>query len=35
MGVRIRIRDKQADQQLKRDLVEHIWRKFGRDQNNN
>ncbi|XP_033133985.1 uncharacterized protein LOC117127523 [Brassica rapa] len=35
MGVRVRIRDKQAHQQLKRDLVEHIWRKFGRDQDNN
>uniref|UniRef100_A0A0D3ECK6 DDE Tnp4 domain-containing protein n=1 Tax=Brassica oleracea var. oleracea TaxID=109376 RepID=A0A0D3ECK6_BRAOL len=29
MGVRTRIRDRQAHQQLKGDLVEHIWRKFG------
>ncbi|XP_033132443.1 uncharacterized protein LOC117127146 [Brassica rapa] len=35
MGVRTRIRDRQAHQQLKGDLVEHIWRKFGRDQDNN
>ena len=35
MGVRVRIRDKQAHQELKRDLVEHIWRKFGRDQDSN
>ena len=35
MGVRIKICDKQAHQQLKRDLVEHIWRKFGRDQDDN
>ncbi|XP_033131850.1 uncharacterized protein LOC103829092 [Brassica rapa] len=31
MGVRTRIRDRQAHQQLKHDLVEHIWRKFGSD----
>ncbi|XP_048624466.1 uncharacterized protein LOC125592892 [Brassica napus] len=30
MGVRTRIRDRQMHQQLKADLVEHIWRKFGR-----
>uniref|UniRef100_A0A0D3BXZ3 DDE Tnp4 domain-containing protein n=1 Tax=Brassica oleracea var. oleracea TaxID=109376 RepID=A0A0D3BXZ3_BRAOL len=35
MGVRTKIRDRQAHQQLKGDLVEHIWRKFGRDQDNN
>uniref|UniRef100_A0A0D3ABE1 Uncharacterized protein n=1 Tax=Brassica oleracea var. oleracea TaxID=109376 RepID=A0A0D3ABE1_BRAOL len=35
VGVRVRICDKQAHQQLKRDLIEHIWCKFGRDQDNN
>ena len=35
MGVRTRIRDRQAHQQLKDDLVEHIYSKFGRDQDNN
>uniref|UniRef100_A0A0D3D6C0 DDE Tnp4 domain-containing protein n=1 Tax=Brassica oleracea var. oleracea TaxID=109376 RepID=A0A0D3D6C0_BRAOL len=35
MGVRTRIRDRQVHQQLKTDLVENIWRKFGRDQDNN
>uniref|UniRef100_A0A0D3CP17 DDE Tnp4 domain-containing protein n=1 Tax=Brassica oleracea var. oleracea TaxID=109376 RepID=A0A0D3CP17_BRAOL len=35
MGVRTRIRDRQMHQQLKNDLVEHIWRKFGRDEDNN
>uniref|UniRef100_A0A0D3BGD7 DDE Tnp4 domain-containing protein n=1 Tax=Brassica oleracea var. oleracea TaxID=109376 RepID=A0A0D3BGD7_BRAOL len=35
MGVRTRIRDKQMHQQLKDDLVEHIWRIFGRDEDNN
>uniref|UniRef100_A0A0D3DA83 DDE Tnp4 domain-containing protein n=1 Tax=Brassica oleracea var. oleracea TaxID=109376 RepID=A0A0D3DA83_BRAOL len=35
MGVRTRIRDRQAHQQLKGDLVEHIWRKFESDQDNN
>ena len=35
MGVRTRIRDKQMHQQLKADLVEHICRKFGRDEDNN
>uniref|UniRef100_A0A0D2ZYW3 DDE Tnp4 domain-containing protein n=1 Tax=Brassica oleracea var. oleracea TaxID=109376 RepID=A0A0D2ZYW3_BRAOL len=31
MGVRTRIHDRQAHQQLKCDLVEHIWLKFGSD----
>ena len=35
MGVRTRIRDRQKHQQLKDDLVEHLWRKFGRDQDTN
>ena len=35
MAVRTRIRDKQMHQQLKADLVEHIWHKFGRDEYNN
>ena len=35
MGVRTRIRDRQVHQQLKADLVEYIWRKFGRNQDNN
>ena len=35
MGVRTRIHDRQMQQQLKADLVEHIWRKFGRDEDNN
>uniref|UniRef100_A0A0D3DHL6 DDE Tnp4 domain-containing protein n=1 Tax=Brassica oleracea var. oleracea TaxID=109376 RepID=A0A0D3DHL6_BRAOL len=35
MGVRTRIRDRQMHQQLKADLVEHIWRKFGLDEDNN
>ena len=35
MGVRTRICDKQMHQQLKADLVEYIWRKFGRDEDNN
>ncbi|WZZ90258.1 uncharacterized protein LOC106366649 isoform X1 [Brassica napus] len=35
MGVRTRICDKQMHQRLKADLVEHIWRKFGRDEDNN
>uniref|UniRef100_A0A0D3BGR1 DDE Tnp4 domain-containing protein n=1 Tax=Brassica oleracea var. oleracea TaxID=109376 RepID=A0A0D3BGR1_BRAOL len=34
MGVRTRIRDRQMHQQLKDDLVEHMWRKFGRDGDN-
>ncbi|XP_033145153.1 uncharacterized protein LOC103868371 isoform X3 [Brassica rapa] len=35
MGVRTRIRDTQKHQQLKDDLVEHIWRRFGGGENNN
>ncbi|XP_018466154.2 uncharacterized protein LOC108837624 [Raphanus sativus] len=35
MGVRRNILDKQLHQQLKRDLVENIWRKFGHHQDNN
>uniref|UniRef100_A0A0D3DT45 DDE Tnp4 domain-containing protein n=1 Tax=Brassica oleracea var. oleracea TaxID=109376 RepID=A0A0D3DT45_BRAOL len=35
MDVRTRICDRQGHQQLKSDLVEHIWRKFGSDQDNN
>ncbi|XP_048623319.1 uncharacterized protein LOC111209293 [Brassica napus] len=35
MGVRTRIRDRQMHQQLKDDLVEHVWLKFGRDEDNN
>uniref|UniRef100_A0A0D3AII7 Myb-like domain-containing protein n=1 Tax=Brassica oleracea var. oleracea TaxID=109376 RepID=A0A0D3AII7_BRAOL len=35
MGVRTRIRDRQMHQQLKGDLVEHLWRKFGHYQDNN
>ena len=35
MGVRTRIRDRQIYQQLKADLVEHIWQKFGRNEDNN
>uniref|UniRef100_A0A0D3EED8 Myb-like domain-containing protein n=2 Tax=Brassica oleracea var. oleracea TaxID=109376 RepID=A0A0D3EED8_BRAOL len=35
MGVRTRIRDTQMHQQLKGDLVEHLWRKFGHYQDNN
>ena len=35
MGVRTRIRDRQMHEQLKADLVEHVWRKFGRDEDNN
>uniref|UniRef100_A0A0D3BYX1 Uncharacterized protein n=1 Tax=Brassica oleracea var. oleracea TaxID=109376 RepID=A0A0D3BYX1_BRAOL len=34
MGVRTRIHDRQVYQQLKADLVEHMWSKFGRDQDN-
>uniref|UniRef100_A0A0D3CC19 Myb-like domain-containing protein n=1 Tax=Brassica oleracea var. oleracea TaxID=109376 RepID=A0A0D3CC19_BRAOL len=34
MGVRTRTRDRQMHQQLKADLVEHIWRKFGLDGDN-
>ena len=35
MGVRTIIRDRQAHEQLKGNLVEHIWRKSGSDQDNN
>ncbi|KAL0659040.1 hypothetical protein Bca4012_079625 [Brassica carinata] len=35
IGVRTKIRDRQAHQQLKCDLVKHIRRKFRRDQDNN
>ena len=35
MGVRTRIRDRQMHEQLKGDLVEHVWRKFGRDEDDN
>ena len=35
IAVRTRIRDKQMHQQLKADLVEHIWCKFGRYEDNN
>uniref|UniRef100_A0A0D3D864 DDE Tnp4 domain-containing protein n=1 Tax=Brassica oleracea var. oleracea TaxID=109376 RepID=A0A0D3D864_BRAOL len=35
MGVRTRIRDKHMHEQLKADLVEHVWCKFGRGQDNN
>ena len=35
MGVRTRIHDRQMHQQLKDDFVEHIWHKFGRDEDNN
>ena len=35
MGVRTRIRDRQMHEQLKADLVEHLWSKFGRDEDNN
>ncbi|CAN7014486.1 unnamed protein product [Brassica rapa subsp. trilocularis] len=35
MGVRTRIRDRQMHEQLKADLVEHLWNKFGHDEDNN
>uniref|UniRef100_A0A0D3B6M1 DDE Tnp4 domain-containing protein n=1 Tax=Brassica oleracea var. oleracea TaxID=109376 RepID=A0A0D3B6M1_BRAOL len=35
MGARTRIRYRQMHQQLKVDLAEHIWRKFGREADNN
>uniref|UniRef100_A0A0D3CJP9 DDE Tnp4 domain-containing protein n=1 Tax=Brassica oleracea var. oleracea TaxID=109376 RepID=A0A0D3CJP9_BRAOL len=35
MGVRTRIRDRQMHQQLKDDLVKHVWLKFRRDEDNN
>ena len=34
MGVRTRIRDRQMHEQLKADLVEHVWRRFGHDADN-
>ena len=33
MSIRNRVRDKTIHQQLKADLVEHIWQKFGTNQN--
>ena len=35
MGVRKRISDKKMNKSRKDDLVEHIWRKFGGDEDNN
>ncbi|KAL1209355.1 Protein ALP1-like [Cardamine amara subsp. amara] len=35
MGIRNRLRDRTMHQQLKTDLVEHIWNKFGTSQNYN
>uniref|UniRef100_A0A0D3BQU1 DDE Tnp4 domain-containing protein n=1 Tax=Brassica oleracea var. oleracea TaxID=109376 RepID=A0A0D3BQU1_BRAOL len=35
MGVRTRICDRQMHQQLKDDLVKHIWKKIGHDEDNN
>ena len=35
MGVRTRICDIQMNEQLKADLVEHLWSKFGRDEYSN
>uniref|UniRef100_A0A0D3AUS5 DDE Tnp4 domain-containing protein n=1 Tax=Brassica oleracea var. oleracea TaxID=109376 RepID=A0A0D3AUS5_BRAOL len=35
MDARRRIRNRQMHQQLKDDLVEHIWRRFGHDDDNN
>ena len=35
MGVRTRIRDRQMHEQLKADLVKHVWSKFGCDEDNN
>ena len=34
MGVRTRIRDRQMHEQLKGDLVKHVWRRFGGDEDN-
>ena len=34
MGVRTGIRDRQKHEQLKGDLVEHVWRKYGGDDDN-
>uniref|UniRef100_A0A0D3CEX8 Uncharacterized protein n=1 Tax=Brassica oleracea var. oleracea TaxID=109376 RepID=A0A0D3CEX8_BRAOL len=35
MSVRTKLRDRQMHEQLKADLVEHVWRKFGPDEDNN
>uniref|UniRef100_A0A0D3E4Q5 DDE Tnp4 domain-containing protein n=1 Tax=Brassica oleracea var. oleracea TaxID=109376 RepID=A0A0D3E4Q5_BRAOL len=35
MSVRTTIRDRQKHERLKADLVEHLWQKFGGDENNN
>uniref|UniRef100_A0A0D3EGG1 14-3-3 domain-containing protein n=1 Tax=Brassica oleracea var. oleracea TaxID=109376 RepID=A0A0D3EGG1_BRAOL len=35
MDARTRIRDKSMHEQLKADLIEHLWGKFGRDEDNN
>ena len=35
MDVRTRIHDRQMPQQVKVDLVEHVWRKFRRDEDDN
>lgn len=35
MDARARIRDKPMHEQLKHDLVEHIWRHFGDGDGNN
>ena len=35
MDARTRIRNRQMHQQLKDDLVEHVWLRFGREENNN
>ncbi|KAL0742324.1 hypothetical protein Bca4012_083837 [Brassica carinata] len=35
MAVRTQIRDRQTHEQLKQDLVEHIWNKFGGNEDNN
>ena len=35
MDVRTRIHDRQMPQQVKVDLVEHVWLKFGREDDNN
>ena len=35
MSIRNRVRDKQTHQQLKADLIENIWKKFGTNQDFN
>ena len=35
MGRRRQIRDPHTNQQLKKDLIQHLWHKFGRDEDNN